>query len=92
MTANPTCRQDTPRRDDMRRTEAPIMRIVPRTLPALPQPLDAADWHLLFDAVLARLHAVAENPATAATAVPECVQAMQCLQTMLAPQAAGGPG
>lgn len=66
------------------------MCIVPRSPTSLPldaraeAPLSYADWHLLFDAVKARLRGAATNPATAAD-VPECVDALDWLQGKLEP-------
>ena len=48
-------------------------------------PLSEADWHLLFDAVTARLKKAVERPDTLAGVVPECVEALEWLQDRLDP-------
>jgi hypothetical protein len=80
-------------RHHCRTANAAALRIVPRSQ-ALPSPdldadigawLSAADWHLLFDAVMCRLREAASQPATAAVVVPECVEALEHLQALLDP-------
>jgi hypothetical protein len=83
MSAPHPLRDVTNWREDAPAAEPPLMRIVARTPAATVSPLADADWHLLFEAVLARLRDVAVNPADAATVVPECVQALEWLQGML---------
>ena len=49
-------------------------------------PLSEDDWHLLFNAVTARLKNAVERPDTLAGVVPECIEALEWLQGRLGPQ------
>jgi hypothetical protein len=80
------------RRGSACQPEASMTRIVPcRTAAQAPEPgpgplvdtggvLSEDEWHLLFNAVKSRLRTVVDNPATAATVIPECLEALDWLQ------------
>ena len=66
----------------------------PRVMPEHPasMAIPEADWHLLFDAVKSRLSAAFSKPATAATTVAECVEALDWLQRQLPRDGSAEPG